>query len=275
VPWPGALHSPNLGVSPEAVDYFHGANAQKRSWRAVKNLTLVAGGRCTVALGLGGISQSYVPGGLSDPHPPAPKPGERVTPLTHDEHPWLFWMGLAGAILGLVVHTYGVYRFHCDTKSFNRKRAHIVATAATVGAFMVAGGGAQAAFAQIQRNRNGLWEALPVRAVGNFFVYGAVPNSFAASELVWGLTPIKHRNVIRDLGFATGGAMLMTWAFLGSPDPPAPLYAREIAQCLGIVCLAIGGALPRSEAMRAASTARLQARQPSLLSTWRRRSSAT
>jgi hypothetical protein len=149
-----------------------------------------------------------------------------------------------------------VARFHHDTSKINRRRAHLVGTAATVGALMVAGGGAWYAYALVQDTRAPVWETLPVRAVGNGCVFFSIPASFSSSELTHGVIPIRNRILWRDMCFAGGGMLLMAWAQMAAPTPPAPLWAREVTQCAGIVLTALGGALPRVDAMRAQAHAR-------------------
>lgn len=253
------MDSPDVGVPPGAVDYFYSVNAERRSWRAVRNLGLVITGRCVISLGLGGLSQSFVPGPLSSPHPPAGPNGPQ--PLGTVHHHWLLQLGIVGTVIGLLVHLSGVYCFHADTRKINTKRAHLAAAAGIAGVLLVAGGGVQASLGAVELDSRQQWEALPVRSLGNFLVFGALPNSFASSEIVHGLTPLKHRLIVRDVCFAAGGGFLMAWAMLSTPSPPAPLWAREMTQCLGIFGVAAGGALPRSEAQRAQADARIALRR--------------
>jgi hypothetical protein len=256
-PWSGAAMSPGIRVEPEAVDYFHEATADRRSWRAAQNMAMVVGGRCVVSLGLGGVIQSFIPGSLTAPRPPVATPGTPPHLGRHMFHPVIFWLALTGAAIGLAVHTYGVVRFYRDTSSINRNRAIMVATAATLGAFMVAGGGVQYSYAVINQDSRATWEALPVRAIGNFLVFACLPNSFSASEVVHGQLPIGHRILIRDLSLALGGAALLVYSQVSSAKPePAPLYARELTQVAGIIGIGIGAALPRVDAMRAQADAR-------------------
>lgn len=255
--WEGAALSPGIRVEPEAVDYFHEATADRRSWRAAQNMAMVVGGRCVVSLGLGGVIQSYIPGSLTAPRPPVASPGTPTHLGRTQFHPTIFWMALTAAIIGLSVHTYGVLQFYRDTSSINRNRGILVATAATLGAFMVAGGGVQYSYAVINQDSRATWEALPVRAIGNFLVFACLPNSFSSSEVVHGQLPLNHRILIRDLSLAVGGAALLIYSQASSARPePAPLYARELTQVAGIIGIGIGAALPRVDAMRAQADAR-------------------
>lgn len=254
--WDGSRTPHGMQIAPAAVDYFHAQTAERTSWRALQNLAMVAGGRCIVSLGLAGVSEAYVRGGLLA-LPNRPEPLSGVMQHFHQE---VFILGAVGAVIGLLLHTIGVGRFHHDTSKINRRRAHIVGAAATLGAFMVAGGGAWYAYALVQNAKTQAWETLPVRAVGNGCVFFSIPASFSSSELTHGVIPIKNRILWRDACFAGGGALLMAWAQMSAPHPPAPLWAREVTQCLGIVLTALGGALPRVDAMRAQATARRESR---------------
>jgi hypothetical protein len=253
-PWIGAATSPGVQVDPAAVDYFNATSAERHSWRALQNLMLVAGGRSLLTLGLGGVLQGFSPAAIGanpmvpghDPYPMMPHHG-----APEIAHPVIFGLGVAGAAVGLALHTTGLGRFYNDTSKISRRRAQAVLTAGTTGALLVTVGGAYYLYGIVVKREAILWEALPMRSVGNFLVYGAIPNSFSASEMVHGNIPIQNRVVLRDLFFALGGMFLMTWAQISTPDPPAPLWAREIAQCFGIICIAMGGALPRVDGMRA------------------------
>lgn len=255
--WGGSRTPHGMQIAAEAVDYFHAQTGERKSWRAVQNLAMVAGGRCVISLGLAGVSEAYVRGGLLA----LPKVDQQSGSLqaVQNFHVPIFTLGALGAAAGLLMHTIGVARFHHDTSKINRKRAHIVATAATLGALLVAGGGAYYAYALVQKDAKAVWGTLPIRALGNGCVFFSIPASFTSSELTHGLTPVQNRILWRDLCFAGGGMFLMAWAQISSPTPPAPLWAREVTQCVGIVMTALGGALPRVEAMRAQATARRMA----------------
>lgn len=257
-------------MQPEAVDYFNTVTEERQSWRAMKNLALVATGRCTLTLGLGGVLEGFAPGRIGNKAPTVPMGdgaegfGAMMPMPLALYHKALFGLGLAGCLVGISVHAAGLARFYNDTASINKKRAQVVCAAATTGAALVTVGGAYYLYGVIHRRETIVWEALPMRTIGNFLVYGAIPNSFSASEITHGNTPLPNRVLLRDLFFALGGAFLMTWAQISTPDPPAPLWARELAQCAGIICIAIGGALPRVDGMRAQSQLRTRGRQNSL-----------
>lgn len=264
--WAGAATSPGVTVSPAAVDYFNQVTADRHSWRALQNLGLVAVGRCLLTLGLAGVLEAYVPGAITHTAGgkptcmPPPRPGFAV-----DYHPAIFGLGIAGTVIGFCAHTWGIARFYNDTRAINERRANVVASIAMLGATLVTTGGTFYLYGILDQRDKVLWEALPLRAIGNFCVFGAIPNSFSASEIVWGDIPVRNRLILRDLFFALGGMMLMTWAQISTPDPPAPLWAREVTQCLGIICIAIGGALPRVDGQRAAADLReLERRRASI-----------
>ena len=260
-PWIGAATSPGVQVDPAAVDYFNATTAERHSWRALQNLGLVAGGRSLLTLGLGGVLQGFSPAAIganpmvpgNRPHPMMPHHG-----APEIAHPAIFGLGVAGAVIGLALHATGLGRFYNDTSKISRRRALAVLTAGTSGALLVTAGGAYYLYGIVVKREAILWEALPMRSVGNFLVYGAIPNSFSASEMVHGNIPLKNRIVLREFFFALGGMFLMTWAQISTPDPPAPLWAREIAQCFGIICIAMGGALPRVDGMRAQAQLRAE-----------------
>lgn len=240
------MTSPGITVAPEAVDYFHQRNqtGTETSTRALTTLGLVAGGRITMALGLAGVSTGFKHGGT---------------------HPYV--LGALAIGCGFTLTALGVVRSYNDTACLNVRRAQVSAAAAIIGAMLVAGGGVFVSASQANGNTAGVYEALPMRAIGNFLVYGAIPNAFSAAEIVHGDAPIRHRVLTRDLTMALAGMFLMTWAHISTPKPPAPLWAREVAQCGGIVCLALSGALARTDMSRAQSNARLALQR-------RRRSSA-
>lgn len=260
--WSGATQTQDYRVAAEAVDHFCQANGPKRSWRAAHNLGLVVGGRCLISLGLGGIIQAFIPGPLTSDRP-RQLPGATAPHLGHGlHHPAIFALGLVGAAVGLGLHTFGISRFYADTACINRRRARLVATAATLGAMMVAGGGTQYSYASINENKDATWEALPVRAMGNFLVFACLPNSFGASELVHGQLPLGHRVIIRDVSLALGGACLLIWCQISAAYPhPAPLVAREAAEVAGIIGIALGAALPRVDAFSAQAEARAAQRE--------------
>jgi hypothetical protein len=254
-PWIGAATSPGVQVDPAAVDYFNATSAERHSWRAMQNLGLVAVGRSLLTLGLGGVLEGFSLMAINAQAPLRPVPGAPPTApgrrSVEIAHPVIFGLGMAGAAVGLSMHVAGLARFYSDTSKIKRRRAQIVLAAGTAGAVLVTVGGSYYLYGIVAKRDTILWEALPLRSVGNFLVYGAIPNSFSASEMVHGDIPLKNRVLLRDLFFALGGMFLMTWAQISTPDPPAPLWAREIAQCLGIICIAMGGALPRVDGMRA------------------------
>lgn len=241
-PWPGHFTSPGISVAPEAVDYFQQATGGETSTRALTSLALVAGGRVMVALGVAGVSTAFEHGTTRH-----------------------YVLGGLGVGAGLLVAAVGIGRSHRDTSHLNVRRAHVSAAASIVGALLVAGGGVMVAAGQASGQVAVVYEALPLRALGNFFVLGAIPNAFSSAEIVHGDVPIPHRVATRDLTMALAGAFLMTWAHLSAPNPPAPLWARELSQCGGIVCLALSGALARTDMSRAQAKARiaLQARRRS------------
>ena len=232
-PWPGSITSPGITVAPEAVDYFHQQNhtGTVTSTRALTSLGLVAGGRITMALGLAGVSTGFKHG---------------------QAHPYV--LGALGIGAGFCLSATGITRSYNDTACLNVRRARVSAAAATLGALMVAGGGVLVSAGH--GKAMAVYEGLPLRAVGNFLVYGAIPNAFSAAEIVHGDSPIHHRVLTRDLTMALSGMFLMTWAHISTPTPPAPLWAREASQCAGIVCLAVSGALARTDTSRAQSNAR-------------------
>lgn len=242
--------TPRIGLPPEAVDYFHQATAERHSWRAMHNLALVTGGRCVVALGLAGVSEAFARGGLN-----------AHAPHRGSFHPTVFILGCVGAAVGLGLHVWGVLRFYQDTAQLNRQRAVVVGVAGVLGAVLVTGGGTLYAWGMVHHRSHVVWETLPIRSVGNALVFACIPNSFAASEMVHGNVPIRHRLIARDGAFALGGMFLMAWAQIASPCPPGPLWSRELAQCAGIMGIAIGGALPRSDSNRAQAATRQAHRQ--------------
>lgn len=254
--WEGSRTPHGMQIAPDAVDYFHHETSGQRSWRAMQNLALVATGRCLVSLGLAGISEAYVPGGLATgPDRTDAVAGIALSP--HDFRFTVFVLGALGTVTGLLAHTIGVARFHHDTSKINRRRAHLVATAATVGAFLIAGGGAFYAYTLVQKDVAAGWGALPMRAVGNACLFFSIPASFSSSELVWGATPMRNRILWRDAFFASGGMTLIAWGQMSLGPNAAPLWARETTQCVGIVLTALGGALPRVDAMHAQALARM------------------
>lgn len=250
-PAPVLSLTPRIGLPPEAVDYFHGQTAERTSWRAMQNLGLVAGGRCVVALGLGGVSEAFLRGGVAG----------RIGDGPSAFHPSIFALSCLGVAAGFSLHAWGTARFYLDTAQLNRHRALVVAVFGALGAVLVTGGGTFYAWGLAHHREDAVWETLPIRAIGNAFVFACIPNSFASSEMVHGNVPIKHRLIARDSAFALGGMFLMAWAQISTPCPPGPMWSRELAQCAGIIGIAIGGALPRSDSNRAQAAQRTALRE--------------
>ena len=72
-----------------------------------------------------------------------------------------------------------------------------------------------------------------------------------------GQLPLHNRILVRDIGLAIGGGMMLIWAQISAATaPPAPLWARELAQVGAVVGIAVGAALPRVDALNAQADAR-------------------
>jgi hypothetical protein len=251
------VRSPGINVDPQAVDYFDRTTHNLRSFRALQNLSYVVGGRVLVSLGIGGVSEGFVPGGVHRHVPPGGSPVFDASQFNQT----FFVLGAVGATVGVFLSAQGALRFYRDTNAINHNRAVAAATASCMGALMVAGGGVYYTYATMHRNKAGQWGMIALRAVGNGLIFGAIPNSFCSSEIVWGDSPIKHRIATRDGCFALGGALFLLWGAMSAPTPGAPLGAREVVQCLAIACLAVAGALPRTDMTRAQAAERIAARR--------------
>lgn len=223
-----------LGVTPEAIDYFEGHTQGRTSLRAASNLSLVTVGRVTMALGLAGVYTGY-----------------------HTQN-WQLGVGITGIVLGAALTGYGAYRFWGDTAQFNRRLAHVAATASVLGIVLAAGGGVLYTWSRVVENRTLLYTSTGVRTAGSVLLFGAMPAGFCASEIVWGDTPLQNRVALRDAAYAHGAALLMAWAHLSAPDPPAPLWSREALQCLGIALVSAGASLARTDMSRADAHAQRQ-----------------
>jgi hypothetical protein len=216
-----------FGVTPEAVDYFEGHTQGRTSMRAATNLTLVTSGRIAIALGLAGVYTGY---------------REQTIHLA---------LGIAGIAVGAALCGFGAYRFWGDTAQFNRRLANLAAAASAVGVMLSTGGGVLYTWSHVIDNRTVLYGSTAVRTAGSVLLFGAMPAGFSSSEIVWGDSPITNRVAIRDAAYAHGAALLMAWAHLSSPNPPAPLWSREALQCLGIALVGAGASLARTDMSRA------------------------
>lgn len=247
-----------IGVPVERIDYFHQETVTRRNPRALINLGLVATGRVILSLGLGGLSQAFVP-----PHHapgmvvggPAMGPGRPGV-----AHSSASVLSAVATALGTTVALVGMGSFAYDTWQLSPRRAMLVAGCNLVGVLSVAGGGVVFLYGIDKKSALDAWLASIPRSIGNFLIFGAVPNSFAASELIHGDIPLPHRAAVCLFSVALGGAMLMFWAHITSAPINAPLWAKEVAQSIGIVGILLGVSVAFS------SMRRLQAEQRYLMS---------
>lgn len=223
-----------LGVTDQAVDYFTQHTAGRTSLRAPVNLGLVTSGRVTIALGLVGVYTGY------------------------DEAKWRMALGITGIVVGVALAGWGTWRFRADTMQFNHRLANLAASSSALGIVLSTAGGVLYTWAHLQDNRSALWGSTAVRTAGSILLFGAMPPGFSSTEIVWGDSPLTNRVVVRDAAYAHGAALLMAWAHLSTPSPPAPLWSREALQCLGIALLATGASLARTDMSRQEAMAQRQ-----------------
>lgn len=218
-----------------------------RPWRALGNVGLYAVARLASAIAAQQIAHSAWP--VRTPPrqlavrwpPPLPTEGADVSAVVAQSV-------LLAAATTLAITTF--IRSHADARRVGRRYANAMLAASVCSIAFGQIYRVQMAYGREHVDFKTYWEAMPIGVVANALAFIALPESFGASEVAYGETPIPYRYHVTEACRATGGVLWSLWAASSGVVTLDPTFRLSLVWGASIATM-LGLAFPTAETRRA------------------------